>query len=115
MPWRRFRKKVERPIDVSKSIEESLEDAADGEEEEDLVELVELDDASITEAATLNLTMTARRRTDLGEKLRDALETDAPHRGAFLTRPLVGRLDRSAGAARSEDPTLRRVLIPSWR
>ena len=50
MPWRRFRKKVERPIDVSKSIEESLQDAADGEEQEDLTELAELDDANVTEA-----------------------------------------------------------------
>ena len=52
MPWRRPRKKVERPIDVSRSIEESLEDAAIGEEEEDLAELATLDDATITEAAT---------------------------------------------------------------
>ncbi|HEV8535544.1 MAG TPA: dihydroorotate dehydrogenase [Candidatus Limnocylindria bacterium] len=52
MPWRRARKKVERPIDVSRSIEESLEDAADAENEEDLIELADLDDATIAEAAT---------------------------------------------------------------
>jgi dihydroorotate dehydrogenase (NAD+) catalytic subunit len=104
MPWRRFRKKVERPIDVSKSIEESLEDAADGEEQEDLTELAELDDASIAEAATGEAD-DDRAPTDLGEKLRDALDTDAPHR-VGLPRSAPRRIapDRSAGAARSEDP-----------
>src|SRR2546428_8453262 len=81
MPWRRFRKKVERPIDVSKSIEESLEDAADGEEEEDLVELAELDDATIAEAATGEAD-DDRAPSELGTKLRDALDDDeAPRRG----------------------------------
>ena len=51
MPWRRTKKHVERPIDVRQSLEESLETAAEGEEEEDLVELVDLDGASIAEAA----------------------------------------------------------------
>jgi dihydroorotate dehydrogenase (NAD+) catalytic subunit len=104
MPWRRFRKKVERPIDVSRSIEESLEDAANGEAEEDLVELAELDDASIAEAAT-GEPDDDRAPTDLGEKLRDALDTDAPHRvGLPRSAPRGIAPDRSAGAARSEDP-----------
>src|SRR5437867_13261116 len=51
MPWRRPKKQIERPIDVRRSLEESLEDAAEGAEEEDLVELVDLDGASIAEAA----------------------------------------------------------------
>src|SRR5437762_4428335 len=81
MPWRRLRKKVERPIDVSKSIEESLEDAADGEADEDLVELAELDDATIAEAAT-GEPDDDRAPSDLGTKLRDALDDDqAPRRG----------------------------------
>src|SRR5437868_4618350 len=82
MPWRRFRKKVERPIDVSKSIEESLEDAADGEADEDLVELAELDDATITEAAT-GQPDEDRAPTELGDKLRSVLE-DAAERGGPL-------------------------------
>lgn len=52
MPWRRPRRKVERPIDVTRSIEESLEEAANGEADEDLVELAEIDGATIAEAAT---------------------------------------------------------------
>lgn len=102
MPWRRFRKKVERPIDVSKSIEESLEDAADGEEEEDLTELAELDDASITEAAT-GEPDDDRAPTDLGTKLHEALE-EGPQRGGLPhSAPRGIALDRSSGAARSED------------
>jgi len=104
MPWRRFRKKVERPIDVSKSIEESLEDAADGEEQEDLVELAELDDASIAEAAT-GEPDDDRAPTELGDKLRGALDPDAPHRGGpprSAPRGIV--MFRALGAARSEDP-----------
>ncbi len=104
MPWRRFRKKVERPIDVSKSIEESLEDAADGEEQEDLSELVELDDASTAEAAT-GEPDDDRAPTELGDKLRDALDTDAPHRaGLPRSAPRGIAMDRRPGAARSEDP-----------
>jgi dihydroorotate dehydrogenase (NAD+) catalytic subunit len=104
MPWRRFRKKVERPIDVSRSIEESLEDAANGEAEEDLSELAELDDATIAEAAS-GEPDDDRAPTDLGEKLRDAFDTDAPHRvGLPRSAPRGIARDRSARAARSEDP-----------
>src|SRR5687767_15978481 len=52
MPWRRPRKPVERPIDVTRSVEESLQQASQGEEEEDLTELTDLDGAGIAEAAT---------------------------------------------------------------
>jgi dihydroorotate dehydrogenase (NAD+) catalytic subunit len=103
MPWRRFRKKVERPIDVSKSIEESLEDAADGEEEEDLTELAELDDATIAEAAT-GEPDEDRAPTDLGDKLRGVLE-EAAERGSLpRSAPRGIVMDRRPGAARSEDP-----------
>jgi len=104
MPWRRFRKKVERPIDVSKSIEESLDDAADGESEEDATELAELDDATITEVTT-GEPDEGRAPTDLGDKLREALDTDAPHRvGLPRSAPRGIAMDRRPGAARSEDP-----------
>src|SRR5438034_5883299 len=104
MPWRRFRKKVERSIDVSKSIEESLEDAADGEEQEDLTELAELDDANITEAAT-GEPDEDRAPSELGDKLREALDSDAPHRvGLPRSAPRGIAMDRRPGAARSEDP-----------
>jgi len=72
MPWRRPKKQVERPIDVRRSLEESLESAAEGEEEEDLVELVDLDGASITEAATGDADA-ERAPTEIADKLRESL------------------------------------------
>src|SRR5256885_12903118 len=99
MPWRRFRKKVERPIDVSKSIEESLEDAADGEEQEDLVELAELDDANITEAAT-GEPDEERAPTELGTRLRDALATEGQRGGLPRSVPEARREPRSRSAPR---------------
>jgi len=72
VPWRRPKKQIERPIDVRRSLEESLEDAAEGEEEEDLVELVDLDGASIAEAAT-GEPDAERRPTEIADKLRESL------------------------------------------
>ncbi len=72
MPWRRTKKHVERPIDVRRSLEESLETAAEGEEEEDLVELVDLDGASIAEAA-LGEPDAERLPTEIADKLRETL------------------------------------------
>jgi dihydroorotate dehydrogenase (NAD+) catalytic subunit len=72
MPWRRPRKKVERPIDVSRSIEESLEEAASDEEEEELTELAEMNGATIAEAAT-GEPDADRAPGELGEKLRSSL------------------------------------------
>ena len=72
MPWRRTKKHVERPIDVRQSLEESLETAAEGEEEEDLVELVDLDGASIAEAATGEMDA-ERAPTEIADKLRETL------------------------------------------
>jgi dihydroorotate dehydrogenase (NAD+) catalytic subunit len=72
VPWRRPKKQVERPIDVRRSLEESLETASEGEEEEDLVELADLDGASITEAATGDADA-ERMPTEIAEKLRDTL------------------------------------------
>src|SRR5213594_4407239 len=113
MPWRRFRKKVERPIDVSKSIEESLEDAADGEEEEDSVELAELDDATIAEAAT-GEPDDDRAPTDLGTKLRDALDDDeAPRRGRpSRSAPRGIVMTSELGATRSNDAHVAALSYP---
>jgi len=72
MPWRRTKRHVERPIDVRRSLEESLETAAEGEEEEDLVELVDLDGASISEAATGEVDP-ERAPTEIADKLRESL------------------------------------------
>jgi len=72
VPWRRPKKQIERPIDVRRSLEESLETASEGEEEEDLVELVDLDGASITEAATGDADA-ERVPTEIADKLRETL------------------------------------------
>ena len=103
MPWRRFRKKVERPIDVSKSIEESLEDAADGEEQEDLTELAELDDATIAEAAT-GEPDDDRAPSELGNRLRDALATEEQRGGLPSERPLARGTSRSHEGPSEGDP-----------
>ena len=104
MPWRRLRKKVERPIDVSRSIEESLDDAADGEELEDLNDLAELDSASVTEAAT-GEPDEDRAPSDLGLKLADALGSEEPQRGGLPhSAPRGIAPPRRPGAARSEAP-----------
>src|SRR2546430_7837195 len=102
MPWRRFRKKVERPIDVSKSIEESLEDAAEGEADEDLVELAELDDATIAEAVT-GQPDEDRAPSELGTRLRDALATEEQRGGLPSERPLARGTSRSHGGPSEED------------
>ena len=76
MPWRRARKKVERPIDVSRSIEESLAEAAEGEDEEDATELAELDDATLSEVAA-GARESERAPSELGIRLRQAIDRDA--------------------------------------
>jgi dihydroorotate dehydrogenase (NAD+) catalytic subunit len=103
MPWRRLRKKIERQIDVSRSIEESLDDAAEAEAEEDLDDLAALDDASPTEVAT-GERAEDRAPTELGDRLRHALD-GAAHRVALpRSAPRGIALDRATGAARSEEP-----------
>ena len=101
MPWRRPRKKVERPIEVTRSIEESLEDAAAGEEEEDSVDLAGLDDATIVEAAT-GEPEPERGASDLALKLRETLAREpAPARARprATTYPESG-VDLAVDAAR---------------
>ena len=74
MPWRRPRKSVERPIDVSRALEQSLEDAAEGEELDDTVELADVDGASVVEASTGEPDLDERTPTDLEVKLRAATD-----------------------------------------
>ena len=57
---------------MRRSLEESLEDAAEGEEEEDLVELVDLDGASIAEAAA-GEPDAEQLPTEIADKLRESL------------------------------------------
>ena len=76
MPWRRPRKSVERPINVSRALEQSLEDAAEGEELDDTVELADLDGASVIEASTGEPDVESRTPTDLEVKLRAAVEAE---------------------------------------
>ena len=88
MAWRRARRSVERPIDVSRALEQSLEDAAEGEELDETVELADLDGASVVEASTGEPDVDARRPTDLEVKLRAATDSlgsrDLPVPGAAV-------------------------------
>jgi dihydroorotate dehydrogenase (NAD+) catalytic subunit len=69
MPWRRPRKKVERPVNVSRAIEETLEELSLGEDEDDSVELADVDGASIVEAATGEADPDQRAPSPLAEQL----------------------------------------------
>jgi len=95
MPWRRPRKSVERPIDVSRALEQSLEDAAEGEELDDTVELADVDGASVVEASTGEPDRDARTPTDLEVKLRAAVEAEEsrsiPVRGAAADPSVAAR------------------------
>lgn len=111
MPWRRPRKRVERPINVSRSVEEQLESAAEGEEEEDAVELADLDGATVVEAAT-GEPDELRAPSDLALKLSAAVagaELPAISEAPVEARPRRKRarsepLDRAATAVRG--PTM---------
>ena len=99
MPWRRPRKSVERPINVSRALEQSLEDAAEGEELDDTVELADVDGASVVEASTGEPDVSARTPTEIEVKLRAATEA----------AELVVRVRRAAA-----DPALHsRSSLPS--
>lgn len=76
MPWRRPRKAIERPINVSRSVEESLDELARGEEDDDTVEIADVDGASIVEAAT-GEPDDDRTPSELGGKLSAALAGSA--------------------------------------
>jgi dihydroorotate dehydrogenase (NAD+) catalytic subunit len=69
MPWRRPRKKVERPVNVSRAIEETLEELSAGEDEDDSVDLADVDGASIVEAATGERDVGQHAASPLAEQL----------------------------------------------
>ena len=69
MPWRRLRKRPDRPVNVSRAIEETLEDVSAGEDEDDAVELADVDGASIVEAAAGEPDADQRAPSPLAEQL----------------------------------------------
>jgi dihydroorotate dehydrogenase (NAD+) catalytic subunit len=101
MPWRRPRKKVDRPVNVSRAIEETLEELSAGEDEDDSVELADVDGASIVEAATGEVDTEQRTPSALAEQLSRVELSDsavvAPVRSA--ERPEDG-VDLAVDAAR---------------
>ena len=113
MPRRAPRKRVERPINASRSTEESLEEIARGDEDDDSVEVAELDGASITEAAT-GEPEDDRTPSELATKLGAAL--GASDRGPAVGPPRPShrdgvppsfgrrRIARGPSAAQSADP-----------
>jgi dihydroorotate dehydrogenase (NAD+) catalytic subunit len=101
MPWRRPRKKVDRPVNVSRAIEETLEELSAGEDEDDSVELADVDGASIVEAASGEADTEQRTPSALAEQLSRVELSDsavvAPVRSA--ERPEEGT-DLAVDAAR---------------
>ena len=101
MPWRRPRKKVERPVNVSRAIEETLEELSADEDEDDSVELAGVDGASIVEAATGEAEAQERTPSPLAAQLSRVELSDtaviAPVRSA--ERPEDG-VDLAVDAAR---------------
>src|SRR5205814_3887034 len=69
MPWRRPRKRPDQPVNVSRAIEETLEDSSAGEDEDDAVELADVDGASIVEAAAGEPDANDRSPSALAEQL----------------------------------------------
>jgi len=68
-PRRTRRQRVERPVNVSRAVEETLEELSAGEEEDDSLELADVDGASIVEAATGHADLEARTPSLLAEQL----------------------------------------------
>ncbi|HEY8758288.1 MAG TPA: dihydroorotate dehydrogenase [Candidatus Limnocylindria bacterium] len=101
MPWRRPRKKVDRPVNVSRAIEETLEELSAGEDDDDSVELADVDGASIVEAASGEADSDQRTPSALAEQLSRVELSDsavvAPVRSA--ERPEHG-IDLAVDAAR---------------
>ena len=101
MPWRRPRKKIDRAVNVSRAIEETLEELSAGEDEDDSVELADVDGASIVEAASGEPDTEQRTPSALAEQLSRVELSDsavvAPLRSA--ERPEEG-IDLAVDAAR---------------
>ncbi len=87
---------MERPVDVTRSVEESLERASEGEEEEDLTELADLDGAEIAEAATGEPDET-RTPSDLALKLGKAVAGMDLSAEAASFSPYVARGSKRGG------------------
>ncbi len=86
-------------MDVSRSVEESLERASEGEEEEDLTELADIDGASIAEAATGEPDET-RTPSELAMKLSAAVAgAELP---AISEAPVAPRARTTRATAREE-------------
>ena len=101
MPWRRPGKKVDRPVNVSRAIEESLEEIAAGDEQDDAVELAGVDGASIVEAATGEPEVEARTPSHLAEQLsRVELSDSASITPVRSTDRLEDGVDLAVDAAR---------------
>ncbi len=77
MPWRRTNKKPEPAVNVSRAIEESLEEIAAGDEEDDSVDLAEVDGASIIEAVSGAVDAEERTPSPLAEQLSRVELTDS--------------------------------------
>ena len=120
MPWRRPRKAVERPINVSRSIEESLEEITAAEADDDAVELADLDGASITEAAT-GEPDDQRTPSELGAKLGAALDAGSAvgppkpsHRGGVPPSGGRGPAARGPSAVQSAEPSVEPSSLPEF-
>ena len=101
MPWRRPRKKVERPVNVSRAIEETLEELSAGEDEDDSVDLADVDGASIVEAATGERDADERAASPLAEQLsRVELSDSAVVAPVRSTERPEDRVDLAVDAAR---------------
>jgi dihydroorotate dehydrogenase (NAD+) catalytic subunit len=109
MPWKRWRKPAEPAINVSKSIEESLDEAADAEAEEDLAELAALDDASPEEVRRGEMDED-RAPTEFGDRMREALDERAQRGGLRGERPQLPGPERSHEGPSGED---RRAAPPA--
>ena len=101
MPWRRPRKKVERPVNVSRAIEETLEELSADEDEDDSVELAGVDGASIVEAATGEADTDGRTPSPLAAQLsRVDLSDTAVVAPVRSTERPEDRVDLAVDAAR---------------
>ncbi len=110
MPWRRPRKKVDRPVNVSRAIEETLEELSADEDEDDSVELAGVDGASIVEAATGEADTGGRMPSPLAEQLSRVELSDTavitPVRSAERTEHGVDLAVDAARSLRLKNPVL---------
>jgi dihydroorotate dehydrogenase (NAD+) catalytic subunit len=110
VPWRRPRKKVDRPVNVSRAIEETLEELSADEDEDDSVELAGVDGASIVEAATGEADTGGRMPSPLAEQLSRVELSDTavitPVRSAERTEHGVDLAVDAARSLRLKNPVL---------